>query len=139
HADVGDRHRLKPAQHRRARPLHDVAARVRVQHVAGHQGSRSCTGSSSTSFMNASDATGALSRYGRQSRGRGERITSWPSLRMKTSSVENWYSLGSRTAWLRLVMKTLAVRGMVRSLRPIMPYTLRIRLRVRITCLYPGF
>jgi hypothetical protein len=31
---------------------------------------------------------------------------------MNTSSVENWYSFGSRTAWLRLVMKTLAVRGM---------------------------
>ena len=40
-------------------------------------------------------------------------MTSSPSLRMNTSSVENWYSLGRRTAWLRLVMKTLAVRGMV--------------------------
>ena len=62
--------------------------------------------------MKASDATGAVSRYGAQSRGRGDRMTSSPSLRMNTSAVENWYSLGSRTAWLRLVMKTLAVRGM---------------------------
>src|SRR5438093_4831661 len=67
--------------------------------------------------MNASEATGADSRYELQSRGRGERMTSSPSLRMNTSSVENWYSFGSRTAWLRLVMKTLAVRGMIKSLR----------------------
>jgi hypothetical protein len=66
--------------------------------------------------MNDPDATGALSRYGRQSRGRGERITSSPCFRMNTSFVENRYSLGSRTAWLRFVMNTLAVRGMVTDL-----------------------
>src|SRR5262245_34122865 len=75
--------------------------------------------------MKTSDATGADSRYVFQSRGQGERMTSSPSLRMNTSSVENWYSFGSRTAWLRLVMKTLAVRGMATGGPPaaIMPYT----------------
>ena len=73
--------------------------------------------------MNASDATGPLSRYGPQSVGRGDRMTSSPSLRMNTSSVVNWNSFGSRTAWLRLVMKTLARRGMVGPpVNP--PYTL---------------
>jgi hypothetical protein len=38
------------------------------------------------------DATGADSRYQRQSRGRGDRMTPSPSLRMNTSAVENWYS-----------------------------------------------
>src|SRR5437762_4657683 len=38
----------------------DAGARVRVEHVAGHQRSRSCAGTSSTSFMKASEATAAL-------------------------------------------------------------------------------
>jgi len=42
---------------------------------------------------------------------------------MKTSSVQNWYSLGSRAAWLRFVMNTLAVRGTITSLLGQMPYT----------------
>src|SRR6202795_5248149 len=100
-------------QHRLVRTLHDVRTRVRVQHVARHQGSRSCTGKSSTCSMNASDATGPLSRYGPQSVGRGDRITSSPSLRMNTSSVLNWNSFGNRTAWLRVFMNTLARRCMV--------------------------
>src|SRR5438552_3433190 len=52
--------------------------------------------------MNASEATGPLSRYGPQSVGRGDRITSSPSLRMNTSPVLNWNSFGNRTACLRL-------------------------------------
>jgi len=36
--------------------------------------------------------------------------------RIRAQSVENCYSLGTRTAWLRSVMKTLAVRGMLRTL-----------------------
>jgi hypothetical protein len=58
HADVRDGHPLQAFQHERVRALHDVGARVRVQHVAGRHPSRSCAGRSSTSFMNASDATG---------------------------------------------------------------------------------
>src|SRR5262249_2042582 len=100
-----------------ARTLHDVGTRVRVEHVAGHQGSRSCTGRSSTSSMNASEATGPLSRYGPHSAGRGDRITSSPSLRMNTSSVSNWNSFGNRTAWLRLFLNTLARRCIVECLR----------------------
>src|SRR5271168_320353 len=42
-------------------------------------------------------------------------MTSSPCLRMKTSEVENWKSLGRRTAWLRLFMKILAVRGILAS------------------------
>src|SRR6202795_4602835 len=110
-------------QHRLVRTLHDVRTRVRVQHVARHQGSRSCTGKSSTCSMNASDATGPLSRYGPQSAGRGDRITSSPSLRMNTSPVLNWNSFGNRTAWLRLFMNTLARRCMVGFLRGSAPYT----------------
>src|SRR5688572_18091501 len=89
--------------------------------------------------MNASDATGPVSRYGPQSVGRGDRITSSPSLRMNTSSVLNWNSLGSRTAWLRLVMKTLAVRAMRHLCGTSMPYTLVYSIRVLNTCLYLGF
>ena len=75
----------------------------------------------------------------RQSFGRGDRITSLPTLRINTSSVSNWNSFGRRTAWLRLVMKTLAVRGMAETSHAIMPYTNRIWRRVRNTCLYLGF
>ena len=39
--------------------------------------------------IEASDATGADSRYDFQSRGRGERMTSSPTLRIRTSSVAN--------------------------------------------------
>jgi hypothetical protein len=63
--------------------------------------------------------------YDRQSRGRGERTTFSPSLRINTSSVENWYSVGSRTAWLRLVMTIFAVRGIVRPRSVFVPYTCR--------------
>src|SRR4029079_17883088 len=103
--------------HHLTRTLHDVGAGVGVEHVPGHQGSRSCTGRSSTFSMNASDATGPVSRYGPQSVGRGDRITSSPSLRMNTSSVLNWNSFGNRTAWLRLFMNTLARRCMIECLR----------------------
>src|ERR1700731_2781283 len=74
--------------------------------------------------MNPSDATGPLSRYGPQSFGRGDRITSSPSLRMNTSPVLNWNSFGNRTAWLRLFMNTLARRCMVGFLPGSAPYTL---------------
>ena len=66
-------------------------------------------------------------------------MTSSPTLRIRTSSVANWNSFGSRTAWLRLVMKTFAVRDMSVASEAIMPYTKRIWRRVRNTCVYLGF
>jgi len=53
-------------------------------------------------------------------------MTSSPSFRMKISGVENWYYFGSRTAWLRLVMNTLAVRGMS---TPSSWYAIDVRIR----------
>src|SRR5262245_60624737 len=97
-------------------------------------------GRSSTAAMNASEAAGADSRYASQLRGLGESMTSSPSLRMNTSSVENWYSFGNRTAWLRLVMKTLAVRGMASNPpHPLCHIPYVYGGRVLNTCLYGAF
>lgn len=86
---VGDRHGAQSLEDSLTRAFHDVGARVGVEHVSSHQGSRSWAGRSSTFVMNPSDATGPFSRYDSQSVGRGDRMTSSPSLRMNTSSVSN--------------------------------------------------
>ena len=58
YADVGDRHGAQSVEDGLARALHDVGARVGVEHVSSHQGSRSWTGRSSMFVMYTSDATG---------------------------------------------------------------------------------
>src|ERR1017187_8912902 len=88
-ANVAHRNLLQPFQNGVARVLHDVGTSVGIQHVARHYGFRSCTGRSSIPSMKSAEATGASARYDDQSAGYGDRTTSMPSFRMKTSSVLN--------------------------------------------------
>jgi hypothetical protein len=52
----------QPIEHMSVRALHDVGTGVRIQHVARHYRSRSCTRRSSTSSMKFADATGPSAR-----------------------------------------------------------------------------
>ena len=70
---------------------------------------RSCVGRSTRSAMKSSVARSELSKKSSQDVGLGERITCSPSLRMYTSVPSKRNSAGRRTAWLRPLLKSLAV------------------------------
>jgi hypothetical protein len=65
---------LQALQYQRVRPLHDVGARVSVQHEAGHQSVPLLNGQVlDVGHERVADATGAVARYVFQSlRARGE-------------------------------------------------------------------
>src|ERR1700710_1579088 len=75
---------------------------IRVEHIKiAHRYRRSWTGRSSMSTMKSSLARTFDARKSLQSLGRGDRITSSPTLRMKTCFIPsgNRYSSGMVTTW----------------------------------------
>ncbi len=88
--------------------------------------------------MNTSDATGAVSRYGRQSRGLGERMTSSPPPDEDLSGGE-LVLLRQPHGLAAVGHEHLGATRHEHTFEANVPYTFVYGSRVRNTCLYPGF
>jgi len=113
-ADVTHRNLLQALQNCIIRAFHDVGTRVRVQHIARHYGSRSCTGRSSIPSMKFAEATDPSARC-------DVRIT-WP---------RGQYNFAPLFPYEYLVRRELKLLGQADGLTPVTHEDLCLALHVR--------